>query len=193
MLSYMTYFSNKVNSENQKGKTHEYFKVESYFKALALFDLVISKLNDRSNFDFRKCMVIAQTCIFMASKIHDIYSVEFSKIEQNERSREQIQILEKEILRMVNFEIMFNTEIDFVDSIINEVSRYVNIDKQLVRKTSIQMLATALQNEQFRCFSSKELVYSTVLSTICLIKKNESKTMNDKQIIQKVVKKVLDN
>lgn len=80
-ISYLTYFTNKVNEEYKKGKTYEFFKPESYFKALHLFDVVIAKLKNRSQFDFKKCMVIAQTCMFMSSKIHDIYSIEFNKIE----------------------------------------------------------------------------------------------------------------
>lgn len=87
-LSYLTYFSNKINQDHQRGKSAEYFKAQSYFKALALFDAVLNKLDRREEFDFRKCMVIAQTCLYMASKIHDIYSVSFVKIEEDSANRQ---------------------------------------------------------------------------------------------------------
>lgn len=58
--------------------------------------------------------MVAQTCILMASKINDIYQVGIQDLEKDVQRVQQILLNEKEIVRLLNFDVIFSTEVDCV-------------------------------------------------------------------------------
>lgn len=93
---------------------------------------------------------------------------------------------------MLNFDIMFNTEMNYLDEVISEVQTVLKIDARKVRMNCIQLLATTLMDEQYKMYEAKELVYSGVLAVICLLVQQSKKTKSTKQIVSEVLKEVLD-
>lgn len=102
------YFTNQINDN---GDTLQHIKPASFFRAVQLFDKVVSQL-ERKDFDHSQVLMVAQTCILMSSKINDIYQIGIQDLEKDLSRVRQVLLNEKEIIRMLNFDMMFTTEVD---------------------------------------------------------------------------------
>lgn len=58
----------------------------------------------------------------MGSKINDIYQINVSDLEKDLKRVQQILNNEKEMIRLLNFEIMFSTEVDVLHLYVKEMN-----------------------------------------------------------------------
>ena len=149
------YFFLKKHNISSKDRTHmvgwmmEIFasypsEPLSFFLAVEIMDNYLQKTNKKYN--FREFQLIGMVSIYMASKMEDIIPLHMchikTKIGKDKYTKEQIDLMERDILKVLNWDLMLITTYDVVKIFLSDF--YVN-NKDMINNLKMNVVCYDLE------------------------------------------------